>query len=167
MSKDSQRIEIDGLSISQAQDIAKQLGVIGTASIKASKVAALVAVLMGASTEDTSKSTLISESILRRIAAVARGNDAAKITKALRSVDWAKLAEGDKDAVYGAAHVWDDFLTEVASAPRSPMSPSDLAILIHNAIVNADNPVKWITAVNDALESAAATIAAKTAEPSH
>lgn len=155
----NQRVNF-GVKTSVLIDAATQLGIIGTASTKAAKVAALAAILQGAPTEDTAKRTRLSESVLKRIAAIARGKQASKISEAMHKIDWTALAASDYDSVLAASHVWDDFLVEESkSKTKAPMSATDLAILVHDSIVAADNPAVWIAAVEDALASAAAKLA--------
>ena len=166
-----------GVKLSALIKSATSFNVIGTATVKTSKVLALAAILQGAATEDVSKRTGIAEGTLKRIAGLARNgvpatDDRAKVTPAtiserLHALDFVTLttegADADKvlDATYAAANVWDDFLVETArkgSRKTEEMTPTSLAILVHDSIVNADNPDVWIAAINDALASAEAAL---------
>ena len=166
-----------GVKIAALIKSATSFNVIGTATVKTSKVLALGAVLTGAATEDVSKRTGIAEGTLKRIAAIARNGipataDRAKVTAAtiserLHALDWTSLTTEDApaddvlNATYAAAAIWDDLFIEVskgASRTREEMTPTSLAILIHDTIVKSDNPDVWIAAVNDALASAEAAL---------
>lgn len=167
-----------GVKMSALINAATSFNVIGTATVKTSKVLALGAILQGASTEDVSKRTGIAEGTLKRIAGLARNGVPARegfkaltpaaISVRLHDLDWAALTastdpDAQLDATYAAAAIWDDAFIETAKAGKSrkgdePMTPTNLAILVHDSIVNAENPQVWIDAINDALASAEATL---------
>lgn len=171
-----------GLSTGALIESAAEFGVIGTTAVKVSKVLALFAILQGAPTEDASKRTGISEGTLKRIRKVVlsgiparegvAGVSAATVSKAAHKLASdgivSTLIDGgmswaDKyDAQLAASKFWDKFLVETkeSRAPKE-MTATDLAILVHDSIVAAgENAPLWAAAVQDALESAQAEIAA-------
>lgn len=168
-----------GVKIAALIKSATSFNVIGTATVKTSKVLALGAVLTGAATEDVSKRTGIAEGTLKRIAGIARNGVPARedegvakvspaaISERLHALDWASLTTEDApaddvlNATYAAAAIWDDLFIEVSKGSartKEEMTPTSLAILIHDSIVKSDNPDVWIAAVNDALASAEAAL---------
>lgn len=165
MTDTNQRVDF-GVKTSVLRDASKRLVIIGTTSVKASKVAALAAMMQGAPAEDTATYTGVALATLRRVFGISKSKVASKLTARMRDIDWAALAGSDDvapdyDAVLAASLVWDDFLKEESqSRTKDPLSATDLAILVHDSIVKADNPDVWITAVADALESAQADLAA-------
>jgi hypothetical protein len=150
---------------------ASALVVIGTSATKASKLAALAAILSGAPVEDTASKSGVAMGELRRIAGIARGDNASKATKALRGINWDALGtntDAGYDALIAAANVYNAHFVDTSDkGKKGPMTPTDLAIMVSKFIVAAPSnenprhrdPQVWVDAVSDAIESALETLA--------